>query len=164
MRDLDECASDLATAYMLRAGHNKAIWQANQELAGRERALRPEAGWPGKNDEARVAAREAALMADQAWQNAAGNRDKAQAELAALEAEIAGIEAERRAAEWRIRERMVEMLTRGGIDAQSRGDRMEAAFDDTLQAGADQAVTEEMARAGEVVGDPPLEPEVEFPF
>ncbi len=89
------------------------------------------------------------------------NRDAAQGKLAELEAEIAGVEAERRAAEWRIRERLVEALVRGGIDQQSRGDRMEASFDDTLQHEVDQAAADELEQA--VAADDPFGP-IEMPF
>lgn len=164
MLSLDECAQQISISYMERAGLNRTIWQSGQDLAQRERELRPEAGWPGKNDEARMAAKDAALAADQAYQNAISARNAAQHKLAELEASIAGVEAQRRAAEWRIRERMVELLTRGGVDSQSRGDRMEAVFDDVGQAGADQAVVDELAVAGDTLDAGSGPDGIEFPF
>lgn len=164
MLNLDECAQELSTAYLERAALNRIIWQAGQELATRERELRPEAGWPGKNDEARAAAKDAALAADQRVANAIANaiaeRNNAQVDLATLEAQIAGIEAQRRAAEWRIRERMVEGLTRAGIDEQSRGDRMEAGPDDQLQHEWDSHLAQEAAQSAAQ----PIQETTEFPF
>lgn len=138
MLDLEEFATQLDVSYAERAKLDLSIWRAGQDLIGRERSLRPETGWPGKNDEARASAKEAALAGDEHYQNTIVNRDAAQAKLGELLAFIAGVEAQRRAAEWRIRERLVEALTRGGVAQQGRGDRMEGTFDDTLQREVDE--------------------------
>lgn len=135
---LDECAERLTGLYIARAALNLLIWRANQAIADRQRALVPEGGWPGKNQEARDAARDAAGAADQALAGHVAQRDEAHGKLFELEAEISGVEAQRRAGEWRIRERMVDALNGRGIVPQGRGDQADGAVDgDVTQAQAD---------------------------
>jgi len=152
---LDELADRLSVAYAKRAKLELDRWQADQLLAERAKALTPENGWPGRNEQARQAAREKALAEDSAYQNALTNRQAAHEKLLGLAGEIDSLEAQRRAAEWRIRERMVELLERNSVAPQRRGDRVEAAFDDLAQAGLDAALEAEAE-------DAPAD--VEFPF
>lgn len=151
---LDECGAQLNLLFLERAKHNLVIWRENKAVAERQRALIPEGGWPGKNQEARDAARDAAYGADDTLKGHLYNRDDAQGKLIQLEEEIAGVEADRRAGEWRIRERMVEALTQSGVAPQGRGDRMEGALDgDAIQAAADDELTAafNLATGGETV-------------
>jgi hypothetical protein len=144
MPDFEDQATRLAELYRERALLGRTIWLAEQGIAERQRALTPAEGWPGKNDEARKAAREAAFAADDAIANHQVNLAGARERQLLLDGEVQAVEAERRAAEWRIRERLVEALVQGGVAHQSRGDRMESAFDDVGQQQVDGAAFEEL--------------------
>jgi hypothetical protein len=159
MYTLKECAENLTVTYSQRAKLNLTVWRAGQALEARARELRPDTGWPGKNDEARAAAKDEALAADQLAQNASVDLDAAKGKLIELEAEIAGIEADRRAGEWRIRERMVEALVNQGVAQQSRGDRAEAAPEDVLQHRVDAGVFDAKPSLAEAE---PVEEEIPF--
>lgn len=159
---LDEAALRLTGLYTARAALNLLIWRANQSIADRQRALVPEGGWPGKNQEARDTARDVACAADEQLAGYVAERDGAHSKLFELEAEISGVEAQRRAGEWRIRERMVDALNGRGLAPQGRGDQAEGAVDgDVTQAQADAELeaawgahlSEEQAAADEPAPD-----------
>lgn len=169
---LDECAQRLTGLYTARAALNLLIWRANQSIADRQRALVPEGGWPGKNQEARDAARDAAGAADETLAGHVAQRDEAHGQLFELEAEISGVEAQRRAGEWRIRERMVDALTGRGLAPQGRGDQAEGAIDgDVTQAQADAeleaafgAHLEEQAEVAAADDGPAPDERADIPF
>lgn len=166
MLTLDECGQRLSLAINERAKLNLALWRSDQLIAARQRALTPADGWPGKNDAARAAARDAAYDADTALAAAVLEKNKVQELLIGLDGEIQSVEAERRAGEWRIRQRMIDVLDRGALTENRRGDRVEAVHDDVAQAGVDQALEDELEPGIGLDGveGPVGEDEADFPF
>ena len=145
----DEHTTKLADAYRQRANLGYEQRQEEQAIVARQRALTPETGWKGTNPDARNAARDAAFAADESLCDHVLNRDTIKGKLIKLGGEIEALEAERRAYEWRVRERMVERLTERGVHSDApRAARSEAAFDDV----GDHALTQQYEQDGQ--GEP----------
>jgi hypothetical protein len=147
MLSFGEQAERLVALYTERALINKQIYDHEQAIEARKSSLTPAEGWPGKNEEARKAARDAAFAADDALALHQRQAAELRGRLIILQADVEGVEAERRADEWRLRERLVEALLQRGVQPQSAA-RVENAFDDTAQAATDQALTD-AAQAGQ---------------
>jgi hypothetical protein len=88
---------------------------AERDLEGRKVYLIPADGWPGSNDGQRKAAAEKTYLADEVLITLRNQIEDATVDMLRCQALIDGLEDERRAAEWMIRERMVEGLLEQGI-------------------------------------------------
>lgn len=109
-RSLHEIAAELAEKRQIKAQTELLKWQAGKDMEARLIELTPPEGWPGKNDGQRAAAKAKALAADDAYMTASDQADMAAGALFELDAQIAALEDERRAAEWEVRLRQVETL------------------------------------------------------
>jgi hypothetical protein len=83
-------------------------WEVDQNIAGRMVAIIPEGGWPGKNEAERNAARDKAVLEDAYLGEQKAQRYELKSFEAVLTGGIAALDAERRALEWSIRERLVD--------------------------------------------------------
>ncbi len=146
MSTLNDLAKQLAQLYRDRAALNLTEWQIMKDIEARELALTPAEGWPGKNEAARETAMKMAFAADETLQKLNDVLAQVKEDQAKNEGEREAIEAERRAAEWDIRNRLCDALQARGIA--SNGD--DSAFDEVTQAASDQMVDRVV--------------EVEFPF
>lgn len=151
MPSFEEQAEKLAALYTERALLNRRVYDHEQAVQKRQAALTPADGWPGKNDEARKAAREAAFAADDELAQRAASLSEARGKLILLAGDVDAAEAERRAAEWQVRADLLQALARGGVQPNHRGERTENAFDDVSQAALDLGATE---AAAELPGAP----------
>ena len=133
---LIQIADDLAARYETRAKTSLIQWQANQDIDKRRLELTPPEGWPGKNEEQRRTAAEKVYAEDDALQAALIQGNTAYRALVELDAEIAGLEARRKALEWTIRAQLVDVLRRDGITVKP--------IEDPFQAVMDQAVDDEL--------------------
>ena len=136
MEKLLEIAKTLSELYDTQAQTRLIQWQANQDIERIKLHLAPAEGWPGKNEEQRRTAAEKAYAEDDALQAAIIKGDTAYRAIVALDAEIAGLEAKRKALEWTIRAQLVDVLRRDGITVKP--------LDDPFQAVMDQAVDDEL--------------------
>ena len=137
MSQHSELAAQLGRLYRERRARQAALAHCEEDLSGREAAVTPADGWPGKNEEARKAARLAALAGDETIRAIRANQSKLRDELAELEGIVDEMEAQRRGLEWDVRERLAQALA-GRHEA--AGPAEDAAFDD----GADQAVVDDL--------------------
>lgn len=142
MLSFEDQAEKLVTLYTERALLNRRVYDHEQACQKRQSALTPADGWPGKNDEARKAARDAAFAADNDLARHQTALVETRGKLITLQGDIDGAEAERRAGEWHVRARLCDALERGGVQPNHRGDRAENAFEDAAQQKLDQATTE----------------------
>ncbi len=136
MDNLTTIAKRLAHLYRDRAALNLTEWQINKDIQARELALTPADGWPGKNEAARETAMKMAFSADETLNELNSNLFSVKREQATNEGEREAIEAERRAAEWQIRQRLCDALQARGVV--SNGD--DSAFDEATQSASDQMV------------------------
>jgi len=120
-------AFNLGKFYRERREQQARLAHCDDDLAGREIALVPAEGWPGKNDEARKAARLAALAGDETIQAIRANQSKLRDDLAQLEGLIEDLEAQRRGAEWEVRDRLATALAGR---RETRAPVEDAAFDE----------------------------------
>lgn len=140
-----EIAAKLGELYQARAGASLTEWQAAQDMERRVIEITPPEGWPGKNEEQRRAAKEAALLADDQYQQAWADHRTAHSATITIQADIDALEAERRALEWQVRAALVEALRDGGVQSNHRGDPAgNTAFDD---AADDRIWRQEFAKA-----------------
>ena len=126
---LIQIADDLAARYETRAKTSLIQWQANQDIERIKLSLTPVEGWPGKNEEQRRTAAEKVYAEDDALQAATIKGDTAYRAIVALDAEIAGLEAKRKALEWTIRAQLVDVLRRDGIAVKPLDDPFQAVID-----------------------------------
>ena len=126
---LIQIADDLAARYETRAKTSLIQWQANQDIDKRRLELTPPEGWPGKNEEQRRTAAEKVYAEDDALQAALIQGNTAYRALVELDAEIAGLEARRKALEWTIRAQLVDVLRRDGITVKPIEDPFQAVMD-----------------------------------
>ncbi len=136
MDNLTNLAKQLAQLYRERAALSLTEWQITKDIQARELALTPAEGWPGKNEAARETAMKMAFAADETLKELNDNLAMIKRDQSKNEGEREAIEAERRAAEWNIRNRLCDSLQARGI--QSTGD--DSAFDEVTQAASDQMV------------------------
>lgn len=108
MERMLEIAETLKDLYKRRAGLAFEAMVLTAEIEGRKVELTPEAGWPGSNEGARKAAAEQTFLIDAALVYLNKTLLDVRADLFPVEAMIAGLESERRALEWLIRERALE--------------------------------------------------------
>ncbi len=127
-----EIAHSLASLIQARSELNLLINHLNVDLEARKLALVPAEGWPGKNEGERKLSADRVFAADKTCSDIHFALEERTIRLANVEAEIGGLEAERRALEWEIRAKLVEALA-GKRDSADPED----AFDDALQAQAD---------------------------
>lgn len=135
-QNLIQIADDLAARYETRAKTSLIQWQANQDIEKIKLVITPPDGWPGKNEEQRRTAAEKVFAEDDGLQAAIIKGDTAYRALIALDAEIAGLEARRKALEWTIRAQLVEVLRKEGITVKP--------LEDPFQAVMDQSVDDEL--------------------
>lgn len=138
MTTMQSLASQLGKLYEQRAELGYRTWKNERETEARQIELTPAEGWPGSNDKAREAYKAGAFAHDAVLVALSDERRFAQRESADLSGKIEALEAERRAAEWSIRERLIAALDRGSVQPNGRGDRADAAFDDVAQAELDR--------------------------
>ena len=129
---LIQIADDLAARYETRAKTSLIQWQANRDIERIKLSLTPPDGWPGKNEEQRRTAAEKAYAEDDTLQAALIQYNTAYKALIELDAEIAGLEARRKALEWTIRAQLVEALRRDGITVKPLEDPFQAVMDQTV--------------------------------
>lgn len=129
---LIQIADDLAARYETRAKTSLIQWQAKQDIERIKTSLIPPDGWPGKNEEQRRTAAEKVYAEDDALQAAIIKGDTAYRAIVALDAEIAGLEAKRKALEWTIRAQLVDALRRDGITVKPLEDPFQAVMDQTI--------------------------------
>lgn len=123
----NELAGQLGRLYRERKAKAVALDHCADDLAGREAAIVPAEGWPGKNDDARKSARLAALAADETLKAIRANQSKLRDDLADIEGQIEDLEAQRRGLEWTVRERLAEALAGR---RETRASVEDAAFDE----------------------------------
>lgn len=117
-----------------------------QDEIGLKTSIIPEGGWPGSNEGARNAARDAAYLNNPDLISAAAEIRGLELEIAQTRADLVLLEEERRAYEWSVRDRMADGML-------NEGEEVEAAMDQ---------VTDRPLRAlSQVPGDalPPRVPE-----
>lgn len=134
MDNLLSIAQQLAQLYRDRSALNLTEWQITQDIQARELALTPVEGWPGKNEAARETAMHQSFSADETLQKLNAVLGQVKEDQATNEGEREAREAERRAYEWQIRQRLCDALQARGV--QSPGD--DSAFDEVTQQASDQ--------------------------
>jgi len=128
MSRLSEIAEQLGQLYQTKNSTALIQWQAKQDLEGRMLFLVPKDGWEGKNQEQRDLARDRMFTADETILAINKQADDAYRALSVIEGLIAALEAERRALEWQIRDRLIDALQARRV--QVSGPVAETAFDD----------------------------------
>lgn len=119
-----------------------------EDLEGRKFFLAPDAGWEGKNEEARKLTAEKAFAADEICQKLRGMARDNEITIARLTGDLQALEAERRAYEWGVREQIVLAL-RGVLPADTSEHVDNRAFDDGLAMAFEDGVIAELAAAAE---------------
>lgn len=115
-----------------------ALAHKREDLVARKFYLAPADGWPGKNEEQRRTAQEKAFAEDDVCASLGKLIRDNEARLAEFSAQVAALEAERRAIEWAVRIGIVEALTGQAIEAPAPVE--ETAFDETTAARLEQAL------------------------
>ena len=134
MDNLTAIAKQLASLYIERAALNLSEWQIARDIQARELTLTPADGWPGKNEAARETAMKQAFASDETLQKLNIVLAQVKEDQATNEGDREALEAERRAAEWQIRQRLCDALQARNV--QSTGD--DSAFDEAMQQASDQ--------------------------
>ena len=134
MDNLTAIAKQLSGLYIERAALNLTEWQITRDIQARELALTPADGWPGKNEAARETAMRQAFYADEMLKELNDNLGMIKREQSENEGDREALEAERRAAEWGIRQRLCDALQARNV--QSTGD--DSAFDEAMQQASDK--------------------------
>jgi hypothetical protein len=149
MQELFEIASVLNELYQQRAVNQSALEYATEQLEHTKANMVPVevdeggrivgAAWPGNNDKARDAVRDATYVRNPEvdhWQKLIRENKDA---LLVIEAKIAGLEADRRAIEWDIRAKQVDYTAphadgpaEDPLDVELQADVDTAAFSDTF--------------------------------
>lgn len=133
---LIEIAKRLIELYNQRGAQSLRLWHAEQDLELRQVALIPAEGWPGKNEGERKTAQTKAYKSDDVCEKIEAQIARHKTEVSTTDAEIAGLEAERRALEWEIRGELVKALQREHLEYS--GPVEETAFDEALQSQLDE--------------------------
>lgn len=139
-RTLPEIAGTLAELYKLRAARNIDAWKVNQDISRRELSITPVEGWEGKNTEQREVSKLRAFAADAELVELSAVAMQHKATLEQIEADIAGLEAERRALEWSIRQQMIDALRLSYAPIDGNGYSDAEAFDAPAQQTLDAFV------------------------
>lgn len=150
---ITEISSQLATAYTERAELQVALGELKNQLFRREVELTPAEGWPGKNAEMRDLEKARSLASDDAWTTIANNVTQANLDMVQLSGVIEALEAQRRGAEWSIRENLVAVLAynlRGQQTPATEAESLEQAFDDVSDSLVDDEI---FYTAGEELAD-----------
>ena len=134
MDNMTAIAKQLAHMYIERSALNLSEWQITRDIQARELALTPADGWPGKNEAARETAMRQAYAADDILIGLNDDLRHLKACQSKNEGDREAIEAERRAAEWQIRQCLCDALQARNV--QSTGD--DSAFDEAMQQASDQ--------------------------
>jgi hypothetical protein len=117
-------------------------WQSEKDAEARALTLHPADGWPGKNEAERKVAAARTLAEDQAWRGFIDDAATAHAAALRVQANIAGYEDLRRAAEWNIRDRLTAALSDRNIPASANGHT-----DDYFDPTADEAMYQDAEEA-----------------
>lgn len=125
-----EIAIELKKLYSEQAQVDLRKWRLETDLDARAVYLTPAEGWPGKNEEQRNTAKERVLSEDTATQDMRKETAQCQEKRFTLSAQIQGLEAERRALEFSVREQLVTVLSFQGVARYDPEARTDSAFDD----------------------------------
>lgn len=131
--NLFEIANDLGILYTAREQLSLREWQINQDLAARKLYLTPAEGWPGKNAEQRDLEAARCFANDEPIQQMIIALADLKEDQSIDNGDILSLEAERRALEWSIRERLADALA-------GKGDGQDE-FDEAEQAAVDEAIS-----------------------
>ena len=134
---LIEISGALGILYIENRSVEITLAHHREDLAGRKLALAPADGWPGKNEGERKLTAEAAYATDEVCLALAKMIREDELQLSIVQAQTQALEAERRGLEWEIRARLVDVMSRNHVQANSSGPVEETAFDDAAQAQAD---------------------------
>src|SRR5690348_6090532 len=115
-------AQNLTTLYLARTEYQIRIRHLEEDTEARRVHVVPEEGWPGKNDEARKAARDKAFAADPTLTSIASDIRRLRDQLARVEAAIASNEVRFKADRWDTRQQLVEALRRQGTTSEEHAD------------------------------------------
>jgi len=146
MDNLTAIAKQLAHLYTERAALNLSEWQITKDIQARELALTPADGWPGKNEAARETAMRQAYAADDILIGLNDDLRHIKTYQSKNEGDREALEAERRAAEWQIRQRLCDALQARNV--QSTGD--DSAFDEAMQQASDQLTDQVVSEEYEI--------------
>ena len=139
MTRLLEIANELKPLYSQRNGARLTKTRLEEDTERLKTFLTPAEGWQGKNAEERKTAAEKTFADHENLDAMSYELDDCLDEIAVTEAQIEGLEAERRALEWEVRIVLASALDANRIQANHRGDQIQHAFDDA----ADHAVVAE---------------------
>jgi hypothetical protein len=114
MNRLFEIATELGEIAHSRFVIRRGIDALDAKITAREAAMIPEGGWPGANADTRKAAEKAAKATDPELIKLADNRNAFQSSLDELECKREALVAERDAWQWTIRDRETQ-VHEGGI-------------------------------------------------
>jgi hypothetical protein len=144
MTSLFDIADSLSKLYYEKTAGQVRTWQMEQDAEALKLEITPAEGWPGKNEAERSIARDKAWAANENLQNLVDDLLQLKSELALIQTDIEAQEAQRRALEWNIRERLADALSgrRNG-----HGPVEEQAFDDGTLAEMEERLAVE-AQAG----------------
>jgi hypothetical protein len=151
-QDFLNIARVLGEKYAERAENGISIWTLEREIEKRRAFLTPANGWPGSNAEMRKASAESTYRSDLALASYDDNMAALVRRKMALEEEINGLEATRRAMEWGTRADILLALHQHAVNPNGRGDPVEAADDDLALARYDDEI-EQAATSGWVPPD-----------
>ena len=136
-QSLLDIAAALAEKYVLRVEEKIIAQQWEITIDQLKLALLPAEGWPGKNAEARDAARDMAYAQSVDLVDAQRSMTGVNAAIDRIDAQVAGLEADRRAIEWTIRADLVSALMAGRVQANGSGPRVEESWDDVIMQQAE---------------------------
>ena len=157
-----EIGIDLGKLYQERAQANLDAWRSGKDIEARQLELTPDDGWPGKNAEQRDAAAKKAFASDEALQALLVGQEDTQTEALLLEGDIQALEAERRALEWTIRSRQVELLDLNAIQSNHNGDRAATAFDDVADQVMEHGISDHIGQDFIPPAEEPVEWTLDF--
>lgn len=129
-------AEELGTRYRTRATLSQRKRELDQEAEIKRLYITPPDGWPGKNAEQRDAAKLTAELQDETLIKINDALEILEDEASANSASIDALEAERRALEWEIRERLVDALSWNHVQTEVDTKVEVTAFDDAADAKA----------------------------
>lgn len=117
-------------------------WKLEKDIEARKLALLPSDGWPGKNEEQRKTAAQQAYLADEPLRKMDAEWDLLRAQLSAIDANVAALEAERKAIEWIIRAQLVDALAARHIQFDGTEDAFDQAADARMDTQMDAALVD----------------------
>jgi len=133
-----EVATDLKARYLKRAALKNQLAEVDYTIGQRKIILAPADGWPGKNDGERKLSEAKGLSTDEPLLKAQAEYRQIEAALLVLQAEIDGLEDERRALEWQVRQDLTTNLARVEPAYADRNTNLEqSAVDNATQAALD---------------------------